>query len=113
MTAASTSRDCAPITSNTSRRPSPRCYATRLGNSGGLMKRSMLAALAAVAALWSAANAQEEKGAAPASSAPASSEVGTATQGDSFASGAPEAGAGGMPDAGAGNISGAHIPAAQ
>jgi predicted metalloprotease with PDZ domain len=77
------------------------------------MKRSMLAALAAVAALWSAANAQEEKGAAPASSAPASSEVGTVTQGDSSASGAPEAGTGGMPDAGAGNISGAHIPAAQ
>jgi predicted metalloprotease with PDZ domain len=77
------------------------------------MKFSMLAALAAVAALLSIANAQEEKGAAPASSAPASAEAGTANAADSFASGAPEASAGGMPDAGAGKSSGAHIPAAQ
>src|SRR6266545_1872135 len=78
------------------------------------MKRSMLAALAAVAALWSIANAQEEKGAVPGSSAPASAEAGAAANaGEASASGAPEAGAGGMPDAGAGNVSGAHIPAAQ
>jgi predicted metalloprotease with PDZ domain len=78
------------------------------------MKRSMMAALAAVAVLLSVANAQEEKGAAPVSSAPAASEAGTAGPTDTSASGAPEGGSGGgMPDAGAGNISGAHIPAAQ
>jgi predicted metalloprotease with PDZ domain len=77
------------------------------------MKRSMLAALAAVAALLSIANAQEEKGAAPGSGAPASAEAAAANAADSSTSGAPEAGTGGMPDAGAGNISGAHIPAAQ
>jgi len=77
------------------------------------MKRSMLAALAAVAALLSIANAQEEKGAAPGSGAPASAEAGAANAADSSTSGAPEAGTGGMPDTGAGNISGAHIPAAQ
>src|SRR5882724_1440488 len=77
------------------------------------MKRFMLAALAAVGALLSIANAQEEKGAVPGSGAPASAEANAANASDSPASGAPEAGAGGMPDAGAGNISGAHIPAAQ
>jgi predicted metalloprotease with PDZ domain len=74
--------------------------------------RSMLAALAAVAALLSIANAQEEKGAVPGSGAPASTEAGANTPGTS-ASGAPEAGPDGMPDAGAGNISGAHIPPAR
>ena len=74
--------------------------------------RSMLAALAAVVALLSIANAQEEKGAVPGSGAPASAEAG-ANSGDSSASGAPEAGTGGMPDAGAGKSSGANIPPAQ
>jgi predicted metalloprotease with PDZ domain len=74
--------------------------------------RSMLAALAAVAALLSVANAQEEKGAAPGPGAPAAAEAG-AVPADSSASGAPEAGAGGMPDAGSGPSSGANIPAAQ
>ena len=59
--------------------------------------RSMLAALAAVAALLSIANAQEEKGAAPGSGAPAAAEVGA--NADTTASGAPEVGADGMPDA--------------
>jgi predicted metalloprotease with PDZ domain len=78
------------------------------------MKFFMLAAFAAVAALLSAAHAQEEgKGAAPASSAPAPSEPGSAVAPDAAASGAPEAAAGGVPDAGAGSVSGAHIPAAQ
>jgi len=77
------------------------------------MKRSMLAALAAVAALLSIANAQEEKGAVPGSSAP-SAEAGAANTADASASGAPEAGAGGgMPDAGSGKSYGAYIPAAQ
>jgi predicted metalloprotease with PDZ domain len=74
--------------------------------------RSMLAALAAVAALLSVANAQEEKGAAPGSGTPASTEAGAGTT-DTAATGAPEGGADGMPDAGAGNISGAHIPPSQ
>ena len=75
------------------------------------MKRSMLAALAAVAALSSAVRAQEEvKGAAPASSAPAASDAGSS---DTAVSGAPEVGSGGIPDAGAGAASGAHIPMAQ
>jgi predicted metalloprotease with PDZ domain len=78
------------------------------------MKRSMLAALAAVAALLSVAHAQEEvKGASPASSAPAPSDAGTSSPADSAVSGAPEVGSGGMPDAGAGAASGAHIPVAQ
>jgi predicted metalloprotease with PDZ domain len=78
------------------------------------MKCSMLAAFAAVATLLSAAHAQEEgKGAAPASSAPAPSEPGSATPPETAASGAPEAAAGGVPDAGAGSVSGAHIPVAQ
>jgi predicted metalloprotease with PDZ domain len=78
------------------------------------MKRTMLAALAAVAALSSAVQAQEEvKGAAPASSAPAASDAGTDSSSDTAASGAPEVGSGGMPDAGAGAASGAHIPVAQ
>jgi len=77
------------------------------------MKRFMLAALAAVAALLSIANAQEEKGAVPGSGAPASAEANAANAPDSPASGAPEEDAGGMPDAGAGKSSGAHIPAAQ
>jgi predicted metalloprotease with PDZ domain len=78
------------------------------------MKRSMLAACAAVAALLSAAHAQEEgKGAAPASSAPAPAEPGSGTAPETASSGAPEAAAGGMPDAGAGSVSGAHIPVAQ
>jgi predicted metalloprotease with PDZ domain len=77
------------------------------------MKRSMLAALAAVAALLSIANAQEEKGAVPGSSAPASAEASAANAAESSTSGAPEASAGGMPDVGAGKSSGAHIPAAQ
>jgi predicted metalloprotease with PDZ domain len=78
------------------------------------MKRSMLAALAAVAALSSAVRAQEEvKGAAPASSAPASSDAGTASSSDTAASGAPEVGSDGIPDPGAGVASGAHIPVAQ
>src|ERR1700738_5124618 len=77
------------------------------------MKRFMLAALAAVAALLSIANAQEEKGAAPGSGAPASAEAGAANAADSSTSGAAEAGTGGVADTGAGNISGAHIPAAQ
>jgi predicted metalloprotease with PDZ domain len=78
------------------------------------MKRSMLAVLAAVAALLSVAHAQEEvKGATPASSAPAPSDAGTSSAADSAVSGAPEVGSGGMPDAGAGAASGAHIPVAQ
>jgi predicted metalloprotease with PDZ domain len=78
------------------------------------MKRSMLAVLAAVAALLSVAHAQEEvKGATPASSAPAPSDAGTSSPADSAVSGAPEGGSGGMPDAGAGAASGAHIPVAQ
>ncbi|HEV7444452.1 MAG TPA: hypothetical protein VGO18_17790, partial [Steroidobacteraceae bacterium] len=79
------------------------------------MKRSMLAALAAVAVLLSIANAQEEKGAVPGSGAPASAEAGAANPGEASASGAAEAeaGADGMPDAGAGKTSGAHIPPAQ
>ncbi len=74
--------------------------------------RSVLAALFAVAALSSVAFSQEEKGAAPPSGTPASSDSGTTNSPDT-ASGAPEVSAGGMPDAGAGNVSGAHIPAAQ
>ncbi len=75
------------------------------------MKRSMLAALAAVAVLSSAVRAQEEvKGAAPASSAPAASDAGSS---DTAVSGAPEVGSGGIPDAGPGAASGAHIPVAQ
>jgi predicted metalloprotease with PDZ domain len=79
------------------------------------MKRSMLAALAAVAVLLSIANAQEEKGAVPGSGAPASAEAGAANPGEASASGAAEAeaGADGMPDAGAGKTSAAHIPPAQ
>ena len=78
------------------------------------MKRSMLAAVAAVAALLSVAHAQEEvKGASPASSAPAPADAGTSSPADSAVSGAPEVGSGGMPDAGAGAASGAHIPVAQ
>jgi predicted metalloprotease with PDZ domain len=78
------------------------------------MKRSMLAAFAAVAALSSAVRAQEEvKGTAPASSAPVSSDAGTASSSDTAASGAPEVGSDGIPDAGAGAASGAHIPVAQ
>ena len=78
------------------------------------MKRSMLAVLAAIAALLSAAHAQEEvKGAAPASSAPAPSDSGTVSPSETAPSGAPEVGSGGMPDAGAGAASGAHIPVAQ
>jgi predicted metalloprotease with PDZ domain len=79
------------------------------------MKRSMLAALAAVAVSLSIANAQEEKGAVPGSGAPASAEAGAANPGEASASGAAEAeaGADGMPDAGAGKTSGAHIPPAQ
>jgi predicted metalloprotease with PDZ domain len=75
------------------------------------MKRSMVAALAAVAALLSIANAQEEKGAVPGSGAPAATEAGSPT--DSSATDAPEAAAGGMPDAGAGKSSGANVPSAQ
>jgi predicted metalloprotease with PDZ domain len=78
------------------------------------MKRFMLAALAAVAALLSIANAQEEKGAVPGSGAPASAEAGATNPKEISASGAPEAAAGGgIPDAGAGKSYGAYIPAAQ
>jgi predicted metalloprotease with PDZ domain len=78
------------------------------------MKLSMLAALAAVAALLSVAHAQEEvKGSVPASSAPASSDAGSNSPADTAVSGAPEVSSGGMPDAGAGAASAAHIPVAQ
>lgn len=79
------------------------------------MKRSVMAAFAAAAAVLAVANAQEEKGAAPVASAPASSATGTAgPPAGTAASGAPEGvSGGGMPDAGAGNLSGAHIPAAR
>jgi predicted metalloprotease with PDZ domain len=78
------------------------------------MKFSMLAALAAVAALSPAVRAQEEvKGPAPTSSAPAPSDAGTASSADTAVSGAPEVSPGGMPDAGAGAASRAHIPVAQ
>ena len=75
------------------------------------MKHSLLAAVAAVAALLPIAHAQEEvKGVLPASSAPAAAEAGPA---ETASSGAPEVASGGMPDAGAGAASGAHIPAAR
>ncbi len=73
----------------------------------------MLAALVAIAALLSVADAQEEKGVVPPSSSPASSDAGTVNASDTPASGAPELAAGGAPDAGAGNIQGIHLPAAQ
>src|SRR5262245_49880052 len=74
------------------------------------MKRSLLAAVAAVAVLLSVAHAQEEKGAPPPSGAGGGTEMPAVTD---SAGVPPEGGNGGMPDAGAGNISGAHIPAAQ
>jgi predicted metalloprotease with PDZ domain len=77
------------------------------------MKRSRVAAFAAVAALLSIANAQEEKGAVPGSSAPSAAEGGAPNPAEASASGAPEAGTGGMPDVGAGKSYGANIPAAQ
>ena len=78
------------------------------------MKLSLLAAVAAIAALLPVAHAQEEvKGAAPASSAPAPADAGASAPAESAASGAPEVSSGGMPDAGAGGTSMAHIPVAQ
>jgi len=78
------------------------------------MKLSLLAAVAAIAALLPVAHAQEEvKGAAPASSAPAPADAGASAPAESAASGAPEISSGGMPDAGAGGTSVAHIPVAQ
>ena len=78
------------------------------------MKLSLLAAVAAIAALLPVAHAQEEvKGAAPASSAPAPADAGASAPAESAASGAPEVSSGGMPDAGAGGTSVAHIPVAQ
>src|SRR3954470_21770280 len=78
------------------------------------MKLSLLAAVAAIAALLPVAHAQEEvKGAASASSAPAPADAGAGTPAESGASGAPEVSSGGMPDAGAGGTSVVHIPVAQ
>src|SRR5690242_7665457 len=78
------------------------------------MKLSLLAAVAAIAALLPVAHAQEEvKGAVPASSAPAPAEVGSSAPAESAASGAPEISSGGMPDAGSGGTPVAHTPAAQ
>jgi predicted metalloprotease with PDZ domain len=72
--------------------------------------RSVLAALAAVAVLLPAANAQEEKGVGAAAGGQTVSDSGSLP---AEANGAPEMSSGGVPDSGAGNISGAHIPAAQ
>jgi len=74
------------------------------------MRLPFLAALAAIVPLL--VHAQEEvKGAAPASSAPAPADAGTASE--TATSGAPEVSSGGMPDTGAGGTSVAHIPVAQ
>jgi predicted metalloprotease with PDZ domain len=79
------------------------------------MKLSLLAAVAAIAALSPVvAYAQEEiKGAAPAASAPAPSDPSATAPAASSASGAPEVSSSGMPDAGAGGTSAVHVPVAQ
>jgi predicted metalloprotease with PDZ domain len=78
------------------------------------MKRSVWAAVAAFASLFSVVYAQEEgKGTPPPSGAPTAPETGATATPDGSVSGAPEAGSGGIPDAGAAGVSGGHIPVAR
>jgi predicted metalloprotease with PDZ domain len=72
------------------------------------MRQFSLAALAAIVVLFSAAQAQEEKG-APSTSGAGPGETGSAPE----PAGIPESGPGGLSDTAAGSISGAHIPPAQ
>jgi predicted metalloprotease with PDZ domain len=73
------------------------------------MKLSSLAAVAAVCALLSVAQAQEE---AKGTSAPAPADAGSMAS-EAATSGVPEVSSGGIPDPAAGAASGAHIPVAQ